>query len=66
MSKERLSERQIATSQERADCWLEVWQALRRHGLRPAERDKVIEREINRYHEQRFHKAVNAIRQECT
>lgn len=50
------------SSQQRADAWLAVWQALRALGMSPAEREAVIRREIDRYHEERFFKAMSQIR----
>lgn len=50
------------TSQQKADAWLTVWQALRALGMSPAEREAVIRREIDRYHEERFFKAMSQIR----
>jgi hypothetical protein len=52
------------TPQQRADRWLEVWRGLRAHGLVPAERDRVIQREVDLYQEQRFYRAVDVIRRQ--
>lgn len=47
------------TSQQRADEYLTVWQALRRMGLSPQERDAMIDRLLA---EERFFRAVNRVK----